>query len=107
MALSPWVGGEEEGKGKMEECLNVHNSNEKSKVQLSLCLTKRYAMKVCGGVEVSIHVFLASALVGGEWSASLRERASLYPLHRRLGGHQSRSGRHAEVKILDYRDSNF
>jgi hypothetical protein len=28
-------------------------------------------MKVYGGVDVYIHVFLTSALVGGKWSASL------------------------------------
>jgi hypothetical protein len=27
-------------------------------------------MKVYGGVDVLIHIFLTSALVGGEWSAS-------------------------------------
>jgi hypothetical protein len=27
-------------------------------------------MKTYGGVDVEIHVFLTSALVGGEWSAS-------------------------------------
>jgi hypothetical protein len=27
-------------------------------------------MKTYGGVDVSVHVFLASTLVGGEWSAS-------------------------------------
>jgi hypothetical protein len=27
-------------------------------------------MKTYGGVDVYIHIFLASALVGGEWSAS-------------------------------------
>jgi hypothetical protein len=27
-------------------------------------------MKTYGGVDVQIHVFLTSALVGGEWSAS-------------------------------------
>jgi hypothetical protein len=30
-----------------------------------------------------------------------RERAPRYPLYRRLGGPQSRSGQHGEVKILD------
>jgi hypothetical protein len=29
-----------------------------------------YAMKMYGGVNVEIHVFLTSALAGGEWSAS-------------------------------------
>jgi hypothetical protein len=36
--------------------------SEVKKVKLSLCLTKHYAMKACGGV--------ASALVGSEWSDS-------------------------------------
>jgi hypothetical protein len=31
-------------------------------------------MKMYGGVEVQIHVFLNSALVGGEWSVSRRGR---------------------------------
>jgi hypothetical protein len=31
---------------------------------------KHYAMNVCGGMEVYIHVFLTLALVGGEWSVS-------------------------------------
>jgi hypothetical protein len=31
---------------------------------------KHYAMKVYGRVDEWIHVFLTSALVGGEWSAS-------------------------------------
>jgi hypothetical protein len=44
-------------------------------------LIKHYAMETCGGVDVEIHVFLISALVGGEWSArrpggfTFRERA--------------------------------
>jgi hypothetical protein len=33
-------------------------------------LIKHYAMKAYGGVDVWIHIFLTSALVGGEWSAS-------------------------------------
>jgi hypothetical protein len=41
-------------------------------------------MKTCRGVEVQIHVFLTSALDGGEWSALLpwKEPAVLYPLYR-------------------------
>jgi hypothetical protein len=54
----------------------------KVKVKLSLCLTKHNAMKTYWGVEGLLQAFLASALVGGEWSASRpgrftpRERAS-------------------------------
>jgi hypothetical protein len=50
---------------------------------------------------------LTSALVGGEWSgfhtpAALPPgKSPRYPLYRRFGGPQSRSGRHEEVKILD------
>jgi hypothetical protein len=57
-------------------------------------------------VDVHIHVFLTSALVGNEWSASRScrftpgERAPRYPLGRRLGVSQSRSGRYGEVRIL-------
>jgi hypothetical protein len=39
-------------------------------VKLSLCITKHYAMKAYGGVDVEIHIFLTSAVVLGEWSAS-------------------------------------
>jgi hypothetical protein len=31
-------------------------------------------MKTCGGVDVYIHIFLTSALAGGEWSASRLRR---------------------------------
>jgi hypothetical protein len=31
---------------------------------------KHYAMKVYGRADVEIQIFLTSALVGGEWSAS-------------------------------------
>jgi hypothetical protein len=34
-------------------------------------------MKTYGGVDVYIHVFLTSALVGGEWSASRPDRFTL------------------------------
>jgi hypothetical protein len=67
---------------------------------------KHYTMKVYGGVDVYIHTFLTLALAGGEWSASCPgrftpwERAPHYPLDRRLGGPQSRSGGRGEEKIL-------
>jgi hypothetical protein len=62
-------------------------------------------MKAYGGADVDT-VFLTPALVGGEWSASRRGRftpwgkSPRYPLNIRLGGPQSRSGRHGEVKNL-------
>jgi hypothetical protein len=34
------------------------------------CNRVQYAMKAYGGVDAQIHIFLTSALVGGEWSAS-------------------------------------
>jgi hypothetical protein len=58
------------------------------------------------GVDVQIHIFLTSALAGGEWSASRTGRftpggkSPRYPLDR-LGGPQSRSARRGEEKILD------
>jgi hypothetical protein len=41
----------------------------KGKVPVFL-LIKHYAKKAYGGVDVYIHLFLTSALAGGEWSAS-------------------------------------
>jgi hypothetical protein len=37
-------------------------------------LIKYYAMKAYGGVDVYIHIFLTSALAGGEWLASCADR---------------------------------
>jgi hypothetical protein len=63
-------------------------------------------MKAYGGVDVWIHIFLTSAVAGGEWSASRPgERAPGYPLDRMLGGPQSRSGRRGE-NYWPYRGSN-
>jgi hypothetical protein len=64
-------------------------------------------MNAYGGVDVYIHIFLTSALVGGEWSVSRSgrfifwEKLPRYPLDRSLGGPQSRSGRLGEKKVLD------
>jgi hypothetical protein len=64
-------------------------------------------MKAYGGVDEQIQIFLTSALVGGEWSASRphplypRKKCPWYPLDRRLDGPQRCSGRRGEVKILD------
>jgi hypothetical protein len=62
-------------------------------------------MKMYGAVEVYLHVFLASEVDGGEWSASRTgrfttgERAPRYSLDRRLGGPQSRTEHDGEKKI--------
>jgi hypothetical protein len=64
-------------------------------------------MKAFGGVDVEIHIFLTSALVGGEWSASRPgrfTRGERAPGTHWIGGWvdpQSRSGRRGEEKILD------
>jgi hypothetical protein len=48
--------------------------------KLSLPLTKHYAMKVNGGVDTQIHIFLTLALVGGE-------RWDSHPCHFTPGTH--------------------
>jgi hypothetical protein len=63
-------------------------------------------MRVYGGVDVYIYVFLTSALAGGEWSASRLaavppRKESPYPLDRRLYGPQHRSGRRGEDSNSD------
>jgi hypothetical protein len=47
-------------------------------------------MNTYGGVKVQLHAFLTSALDGGERFTSTQ--SPWYPLDRRLGGPQSRSG---------------
>jgi hypothetical protein len=65
-------------------------------------------MKAYEEVDVYIHIFLTSALAKGEWSASRPGRltpqgkSSRFPLDRRLGAPQSRSGGREEEKILDF-----
>jgi hypothetical protein len=59
-------------------------------------------MKAYGGVDVQIHVFLSSALGGGEWSASLSDRfISVIQCIGGSEGPQSWSGRRGESKTLD------
>jgi hypothetical protein len=58
-------------------------------------------MKTYGGLDVEIHIFLTSALFGGEWSASTAGKSPRYAFDRRLGGPQNRSGRYGEVKNFD------
>jgi hypothetical protein len=51
-----------------------------------------------GGIEVQFYPFMTTALEGGEGSASRPDRSlppgkNRYPLYRRLGGPQGRSGK--------------
>jgi hypothetical protein len=66
-------------------------------------------METFGGVEVSLHTFLTSALDGGEWSVSLCSlvKSPQYPLYRRLGGPQSRSGRCGRTPLIQFVGSSF
>jgi hypothetical protein len=65
-------------------------------------------MKAYGGVDVYIHIFLTSTLVGGEWSASRTGRFT--PGERTTGTHWwvgPRAGLDdVKRKFLIYRDSN-
>jgi len=61
-----------------------------------------HAVWPIGGVEVWLYSFLTTALEGGEWSASRPGRSlppgkTRYPLYRRLGGPQGRSGQVREI----------
>jgi hypothetical protein len=68
-------------------------------VKLSPTLTKFHAVTSYGGVEVSIHAFLTSALDGGQWIPQLA---------RRLFGHRNPSGRDGEgEKSCTSRESNL
>jgi hypothetical protein len=54
-------------------------------VKLSLCLTKHYAMKAYGGVDIWIHIILTSALAG--MSGQVHAPAALPPGERTSGTH--------------------
>jgi hypothetical protein len=70
-------------------------------------------MKAYGGMDVQIHIFLTSALFGGEWSASRLGRFT--PKERARGTHwiggwvDPRAGQNDLEKrnSWPYRDSNF
>jgi hypothetical protein len=64
-------------------------------------------MKVYGGVDILIHVFLTSELIGGEWSASrpcpfTPGKSTWNPLDRRLGEPQSQSVRYLDTEYCAY-----
>jgi hypothetical protein len=69
-------------------------------------LIKHCAMKTYGRVNIQINVFLTSALVGDQWSASCpsrfgpRKRTAPYPLDRTLDGPQTVFRRCGEVIIF-------
>jgi hypothetical protein len=70
-------------------------------------------MKAYWGMELLFQALLTSALDSGEWLSSCfgrftpRERTPRYPLDRRLGRFQRRSGRGGEAKnIQPRRESN-
>jgi len=71
---------------------------------LVLCLTKFYAVKTFGWVDVQLHTYLTSVLDGGEWSVSLSGclipggKRHKCPLGRRLCGLERRSGHCTEGK---------
>jgi hypothetical protein len=60
-------------------------------------------MKTYRGVDAYIHVFLASALVGGKWSVSrsVSFTSGKEPSEPTVGELHSRSGRCGEETILD------
>ena len=65
-----------------------------------------HAMKACRGVELQLYSFLTYRFQAGEWWVSPTGRLTpqgnilQYPLCRRLGGLQVRSGRSEEEQIL-------
>jgi hypothetical protein len=64
-------------------------------MHLHACIIKQYVIQTCGGVKIQLHAFFISAWDGGVWllyaPAALPPRIEpRYPLHRRMGGPQSR-----------------
>jgi hypothetical protein len=54
--------------------LHFQSSARVKNIKMIICLTKHYAKKTYGEMDVQIHVFLTSALVGGGWSDSRHDR---------------------------------
>jgi hypothetical protein len=76
-------------------------------VKLSLPLTKHYVIKISGGVDVWVRVFLTSALAGSEYQidapAALLPKTEILrnPSDSRLDVPQSRPEQRGEMIILD------
>jgi hypothetical protein len=76
-----------------------------------LSVIKHCANKPHGEVDVWIHIFLISALVGGEWSVlrtglfTPREKSPCYSLDRRLSGRQKHSGRRGGKKYVTHTET--
>jgi hypothetical protein len=79
------------------------------KVNLYLCIVNQvlYHEDIWGSGDIATF-FMASALVGGEWSAShlcrfiSQGKSPLYPFNRRLGEPHIRSGSCGEEKTLEH-----
>jgi hypothetical protein len=62
-------------------------------------------MKAYGGVDVSIHIFLTSALVEGEWSAS--RPGHFTPWERATGTHWIGGSVDPRIGLDDMKKRNF
>jgi hypothetical protein len=72
---------------------------DKNKIVHMLFLPEHRAMKAYWGMEVQLHACLTSTLDGGQFHAPAsfpQGKTPWYPLYRRVGGPQSRSGNGGE-----------
>jgi hypothetical protein len=82
----------------------IQELNKRQKVKLFLCLTKHHAMKTyegSGGIAprvLEIGTRLRSVVSFTDRPLHTQGKSPWYPLDRRLGGPQSRSGRDGEEK---------
>jgi hypothetical protein len=83
---------------KVHCCEQMNSSYDKAFLHSNVKAVPLHAMKALGGEKYSSYSFMTSTLDEGQWSASRPGRAlptgkgPRYPLDRRLGGPQSRSG---------------